>query len=143
MCNGLCHHLYKCDSLCYDYMNGNICKHLHRIHSLQCVSITEENVTESMDISFDNDDTTATTDCEEGETKKDPYCLPSKRQIPLVRSNHKYILYTLSLIPVSMHIYFSNNTIIYVTIDLRKATFHTHTQQQDIFLQQTIAVHIN
>lgn len=78
MCNGLCHHLYKCDSLCYDYMNGNICKHLHRIHSLQCVSITEENVTESMDISFDNDDTTATTDCEEGETKKDPYCLPSK-----------------------------------------------------------------
>ena len=49
------------------------------------------------------------------------------RQISLVRSNHKYILYTLSLIPVSMHIYFSNNTIIYVTIDLRKATFHTHT----------------
>ena len=60
------------------------------------------------------------------------------RQISLVRSNHKYTLYTLSLIPVSMHIYFSN-TIIYVTIDLRKA----NTQQQHIFLCQTIAVHIN
>ena len=77
-CNGLCHHLYKCDPLCYDYMNGNICKHLHRIHSLQCVSKTEESATESMDISFDNDDTTAATDYEEGETKEDPYCLPSK-----------------------------------------------------------------
>ena len=33
---------------------------------------------ESMDISFDNDDTNAATDYEEGETKEDPYCLPSK-----------------------------------------------------------------
>ena len=40
--------------------------------------MTEESVTESMDISFDNDDTTAATDCEEGEAKEDPYCLPSK-----------------------------------------------------------------
>ena len=50
-------------------------------------------------------------------------------QISLVRNNHKYILYTLSLIPVSMHIYFSDYTIIYVTIDLRKATFHTHNSK--------------
>ncbi|XP_065906337.1 uncharacterized protein [Dysidea avara] len=33
-CNCLCIHMYKCDSKCYAFNNGHICKHIHRIHSL-------------------------------------------------------------------------------------------------------------
>lgn len=31
-CLGLCRHMYQCS--CYDYHNGHVCKHLHRLHSL-------------------------------------------------------------------------------------------------------------
>ena len=24
--------MYKCDPCCYDYNNGHICKHIHRVH---------------------------------------------------------------------------------------------------------------
>ena len=33
-CNFLCEHMYKCDTTCYDFNNGHICKHIHRVHSL-------------------------------------------------------------------------------------------------------------
>lgn len=33
-CRFLCIHMYKCDSLCYDFNNGHLCKHIHRVHSL-------------------------------------------------------------------------------------------------------------
>ena len=26
--------MYRCDSKCYSYNNGHICKHIHRVHSL-------------------------------------------------------------------------------------------------------------
>lgn len=37
--------MYECDSRCFDNTNGHICKHIHRIHSLQrgkCNEITTE-----------------------------------------------------------------------------------------------------
>ncbi len=34
-CQYLCPHMYKCDSSCYEYNNGHICKHIHRVHSLE------------------------------------------------------------------------------------------------------------
>ena len=34
-CRILCRHMYTCDDRCYDYGNGHICKHIHRVHSLQ------------------------------------------------------------------------------------------------------------
>ena len=34
-CGFLCYHMYKCASNCYDYNNGHICKHIHRVHSLR------------------------------------------------------------------------------------------------------------
>ena len=27
--------MYTCDQYCYDFKSGHICKHIHRIHSLQ------------------------------------------------------------------------------------------------------------
>ena len=33
-CGFLCRHMYKCDTNCYDYNNGHICKHVHRVHSI-------------------------------------------------------------------------------------------------------------
>ena len=27
--------MYTCDDRCHDYGNGHICKHIHRVHSLQ------------------------------------------------------------------------------------------------------------
>ena len=33
-CNCLCIHMYKCDSKCYNFNNGHICKHIHRVHSI-------------------------------------------------------------------------------------------------------------
>ena len=33
-CVFLCWHMYACDQACYDYHNGHICKHIHRVHSL-------------------------------------------------------------------------------------------------------------
>ncbi len=30
----LCSHMYTCDKCCYDYNNGHICRHIHRVHSL-------------------------------------------------------------------------------------------------------------
>ena len=34
-CGYLCYHMYHCDNLCYDYSNGHICKHIHRVHSMR------------------------------------------------------------------------------------------------------------
>lgn len=33
-CQFLCPHMYTCDNICYDYNNGYLCKHIHRVHSL-------------------------------------------------------------------------------------------------------------
>ena len=33
-CTFLCVHMYRCDSKCYDFKKGHICKHIHRVHSL-------------------------------------------------------------------------------------------------------------
>lgn len=33
-CGFLCSHMYSCDHLCYDYNNGHVCKHIHRVHSM-------------------------------------------------------------------------------------------------------------
>lgn len=33
-CTHLCPHMYECDSTCYEYNNGHICKHIHRVHSM-------------------------------------------------------------------------------------------------------------
>ena len=32
-CVFLCWHMYACDQACYDYHNGHVCKHIHRVHS--------------------------------------------------------------------------------------------------------------
>ena len=85
-CYGLCYHLYKCDPLCYDYVNGHLCKHLHSIHSLQSKSNDHD---EAMDTtcSYADDSINASNDCDviysdEGEgVKKDPYHLPSRSAI--------------------------------------------------------------
>ena len=31
-CKQLCYHMYIC---CYDYTNGHLCKHIHRVHSIR------------------------------------------------------------------------------------------------------------
>ena len=33
-CKFLCTHMYSCDDACYDFKNGHICPHTHRVHSL-------------------------------------------------------------------------------------------------------------
>lgn len=33
-CAFLCPHMYTCDRNCYDYNSGHVCKHIHRVHSL-------------------------------------------------------------------------------------------------------------
>ncbi len=33
-CKHLCYHMYSCDQHCYDYNNGHMCKHIHRVHSI-------------------------------------------------------------------------------------------------------------
>ena len=32
-CEYLCYHMYKCQ--CYDFKNGHLCKHIHRVHSMK------------------------------------------------------------------------------------------------------------
>ena len=39
-CNQLCIHMYTCDKACYDFNNGHICKHIHRVHSIIQTSTT-------------------------------------------------------------------------------------------------------
>lgn len=34
-CGFLCYHMYSCAKHCYDYTNGHICKHIHRVHSVK------------------------------------------------------------------------------------------------------------
>ena len=41
-CNHLCIHMYTCDKACYDFNNGHICKHIHRVHSITQTSTTTE-----------------------------------------------------------------------------------------------------
>ena len=66
LCGDLCYHLYKCDDMCFDYMNGNICKHLHRIHSMP-VPIEE------MELDVPDIDLVSTDNTEEtNETSNDP-----------------------------------------------------------------------
>ena len=33
-CVFLCWHMYTCDTMCYEYNNGHVCKHIHRVHSV-------------------------------------------------------------------------------------------------------------
>ena len=72
-CGNLCYHLYKCDSLCYDYANGHICKHLHRVHSMTVVA-AEAVVSTETDTAI-NTEISAETDTETGVTS---YHLPQK-----------------------------------------------------------------
>lgn len=37
-CRFLCRHMYKCDTLCYDFQNGHLCKHVHCVHALNTVT---------------------------------------------------------------------------------------------------------
>lgn len=37
-CSFLCCHRYTCS--CYDYNNGHVCKHIHRVHSLLLIGQT-------------------------------------------------------------------------------------------------------
>ena len=41
-CKHLCYHMYKCDEYCYDYTNGHLCKHIHRVHSFRLKAQTCE-----------------------------------------------------------------------------------------------------
>ena len=54
-CGNLCYHQYRCDSSCYDYTNGHICKHLHRVHSMKIA--TEISTVADTDTSTSVDDT--------------------------------------------------------------------------------------
>ncbi|XP_065902962.1 uncharacterized protein [Dysidea avara] len=76
ICGGLCYHLYKCDDMCYDYMNGNLCKHLHRIHSLLVDSAEEVQLDDSADVEMVVMDE-ETEDTEETHDPINPYSLPS------------------------------------------------------------------
>lgn len=60
--------------MCYDYMNGNLCKHLHRIHSL-----TVENAEDINNVDLDDVEmVVAGDDNEETEEQPvNPYVLPS------------------------------------------------------------------
>ena len=43
-CGQLCMHMYTCNKACYDFNNGHICKHIHRVHSItqsQIITTTE------------------------------------------------------------------------------------------------------
>ena len=33
-CGKLCYYMYSCDVMCYDYNNGHVCEHIHRVHSI-------------------------------------------------------------------------------------------------------------
>ena len=55
-CHFLCLHMYNCDSTCYDFNNGHICKHIHRVHSLeherQSIPDEDEDVCPEIDLSY-------------------------------------------------------------------------------------------
>ena len=56
-CGFVCMHLYKCDPVCYDYTNGHICKHIHRIQSLRHASTVDVMDTcSNSDIRLDGED---------------------------------------------------------------------------------------
>ena len=62
-CDHLCIHMYSCDKACYDYNNGHLCKHIHRVHSMlksqgTCTTSTTSELTEpqSLDGGFLSDD---------------------------------------------------------------------------------------
>lgn len=41
-CGKLCVHMYECDAACYDYNNGHLCKHIHRIQSIVNSTLTND-----------------------------------------------------------------------------------------------------
>ena len=54
--------MYKCDDQCYDYNNGHMCKHIHRVHSMR--------VSES---SYDDETTNSgLSGFEDGDSDSDP-----------------------------------------------------------------------
>ena len=40
-CKKLCYHMYECDQLCYDYTNGHLCKHIHRVDSIRLLETND------------------------------------------------------------------------------------------------------
>ena len=63
--------------MCYDYMNGNLCKHLHRIHSLLVDSAEEAQIDDSANVEMVVTDE-ETEDTEETHDPVNPqYSLPN------------------------------------------------------------------
>ena len=43
--------MYSCANQCYDYTNGHICKHIHRVHSMKMLGPQDsESSTEMFDV---------------------------------------------------------------------------------------------
>ena len=53
-CRFLCPHMYSCDNKCYDYNNGHVCKHIHRVHSMIHQEESKTPSSQELDNNYDN-----------------------------------------------------------------------------------------
>lgn len=51
-CVFLCWHIYACDKTCFDYNNGHICKHIHRVHSMNVLEQMQTACDTTADVDF-------------------------------------------------------------------------------------------
>ena len=47
-------HMYSCDNKCYDYNNGHVCKHIHRVHSMIHQEESKTPSSQELDNNYDN-----------------------------------------------------------------------------------------
>ena len=50
--------MYKCDSRCYNYNNGHICKHIHCIHAFYRKQQQEQSVEDPEDVKYGSSEMT-------------------------------------------------------------------------------------
>ena len=53
-CGFLCPHMCSCDDKCYDYNNGHVCKHIHRVHSMTHQDLEGSTPSQELHNDFDN-----------------------------------------------------------------------------------------
>ena len=72
-CVFLCYHMYTCS--CYDFTNGHVCKHIHRVHSLY---LTRHNVPLESTVCESSNEDQATPVSKLGDSGDQPTTAPSE-----------------------------------------------------------------
>ena len=102
-CRFVCRHMYTCT--CYEYNNGHICKHVHRIHSLYLTSHSNPVGNDSIDGNGINQPQMSSSNSSDDNTSEDhipgvTIITKSEHSGNAGEVTHRHLQFYLTLIPL-------------------------------------------